>query len=110
MKWVSRCLQMMVLNILMSVGLAHAGVFSEIDILVREAAVAEIQSLYTEPQLDQAFYGITYEVARDSIAGCHFTLFGEMPLETDVYEFTACVVAHSKSDIIVTILNLQQRN
>ncbi len=110
MKVMSRLVPMIVLNILMCIGFAHAGVFSEIDILVREAAIAEIQSQYTEPQLDRAFYDITYEVAQDSLPGCHFTLLGEMSLETDVYEFTACVMAHGKSDIIVTIINLQQRN
>lgn len=86
------------------VGTVKAGVFSEIDILVREAAVAQVSSQYSWSDLDQAFYDITYDVLDKEIEGCSFVLEGQMPVRSQIYEFTACVVAHSKMDIAVSVI------
>lgn len=82
----------------------NAGVFSEIDILVREAAVAQVSPMYSWSDLDQAFYDITYDVSDEEIEGCNFVIEGLMPVLSQTYKFTACVVARSKMDIIVSVI------
>lgn len=86
---------------------AFAGVFSEIDILVREAAIAQVDHRYTYDETDHAFYEMTFVVSQKEISGCHFVMEGEMEFPDRTYKFVACVVANSKTDITASIVDLQ---
>lgn len=96
-----------VLALVFSFQWVQAGLFSEIDILVREAATAEVADRHSFAELDQVFYDLTYTVSTEQIADCHWVLNGKMIFPTVQYDFTACVVAQSKSDISVTILEIK---
>lgn len=85
---------------------SYAGLFSEIDILVREAVVDTVKNDYSQQQLDQVFYNITYVVSQWKAPHCHWTLEGKVFLPDQQLNFLACVVADSKESLSVSVLDL----
>lgn len=84
---------------------SFAGLYSEIDIVVREAAELQFSAFVDPTSNYDLFQKIKIFESDEQIPGCDFVIKGLAPLPDRTFSFTACVVALNKHQITATIID-----
>lgn len=86
---------------------SSAGLYSEIDIIVREAATLRFSSFVDPSAHYDLFSKIKIFESDEEVPGCDFVIQGIAPLPDRTFTFTACVVAPNKNQITATIIDFK---